>query len=289
MTSASSTPSPKPASRRVSRWGEGPFWHENVLWYVDIEGHGLIRFDPSCGTEQVWNMGERIGFARPRAQGGLVWGGDKGLYLFDPAIGASQQLPDTAPESPEHRYNDAGTSPDGLLFAGTISLRKQSGSANLYRLDAGRKRSLVYPGVTNSNGIGWSPDGTRCFYIDTPTQQVLRFDYAEGILSKPRPFIDTRFTDASPDGLCVDRDGHLWIAFCHGGCVIRFDGHDGRQLCRIDFPCVETTACCFGGQKYEDLYVTTGLHKTLQEDLAGRLFVVEGLGTGGLPLSCFAG
>lgn len=269
---------------RRSRWGEGPFWHRDALWYVDIEGHSLLRFDPATGAEQLWNLGQRIGFARPLTDGGLIWGGDHGLYRFDPASGASTLLPGTEPESPDHRYNDAGVSPDGILFAGTISLRKQTGSANLYRIDSEGRRTVAHPGVTNSNGIAWSPDGAHCHYIDTPTRRVLRFAYRDRQLVEPEVFIETNFIDASPDGLSIDADGHLWIAFCHGGCVIRFDAHTGEPLLRVNVHCLETTACAFGGPELRDLYITTGVHATLEEEHAGQLFVLPGLDTPGLEI-----
>ena len=49
---------------------------------------------------------------------------------------------------------------------------------------------------------------------------------------------------------------------------------------KIDFPCVETTACTFGGDKLERLFVTTGIHKSIEEN-AGSVFVVDGLGAVG--------
>ncbi len=288
MPPGSLPPSPKPASRRVSAWGEGPFWHQGALWHVDIEGHALVCFEPGDGQERAWDLGQRVGFARPLDDGGLIWGGDRGLYRFDPASGRSFLLPGTEPESPDHRYNDAGISPDGYLFAGTISLRKQKGTAHLHRLAPNGSRSIAFAGVTTSNGIGWSPDGRLCYYIDTPRREVLCFDYDGGELRHPRVFLDTApLVDASPDGLCLDAEGHLWIAFCHGGCVVRVHGGTAEPLARMDFPCIETTACCFGGAELDTLYVTTGIPPTAQEALAGRLFAVHGLGVKGLPCAPF--
>jgi len=274
----------EPVSTRVSLWGEGPFWHAAALWYVDINGKALLRFDPASGVETAWNMDQRIGFARPSSDGQLIWGGDRGLYFRDPETECSRLIPGTEPESPDHRYNDAGTAPDGLLFAGTISLKKQSGSANLYRLDAKGQRRIACPGVTNSNGIGWSPDGKTAYYIDTPTRRILSFDYRDGQLLSPKVLADTSFTEASPDGLCVDVEGHLWVAFCHGGCVRRFHGRSGALLATFPLPCVETTACAFGGPSLSDLYITTGRHATRDETLGGRLFVIRDVGVAGMPV-----
>ena len=84
-------------------------------------------------------------------------------------------------------------------------------------------------------------------------------------------------------------NGNLWIAFCHGGCVSCFDPSNGNELHRIALPCLETTACAFGGPDLADLFVTTGVHKTAREEHAGRLFVIRDLKVRGVPASAFGG
>jgi sugar lactone lactonase YvrE len=64
---------------------------------------------------------------------------------------------------------------------------------------------------------------------------------------------------------------------------------DGQLVNKIDFPCVETTACTFGGDRLDRLFVTTGVHKTLEEPNAGSVFVVDGLGVQGLPANPYRG
>ena len=85
------------------------------------------------------------------------------------------------------------------------------------------------------------------------------------------------------DGMTIDSEDRLWIAFCHGGCVSCFDPGTGDELHRISLPCLETTACAFGGPDLTDLFVTTGVHKTAKEEHAGRLFVIRGLKVKGVP------
>ena len=89
--------------------------------------------------------------------------------------------------------------------------------------------------------------------------------------------------------MTIDEAGNLWIAFCHGGCVACFNPTTGAELRRVELPCLETTACAFGGPDLADLYVTTGVHKSVVEEYAGRLFVVRGLGVKGQPANAFAG
>ena len=265
---------------RACAWGEGPVWWRDALWHVDIEDEAIICLDPITGMEEVWNMGQRVGFVLPCLNDQWIWGGDHGLYFFDPSSGDSVPIADPEPDKSDNRFNDAGISPDGRLFAGTIALDKTKGNAALYRLDPDHSLHIAHPNVTNSNGIAWSPDGGVCYYIDTPTREILRFRYyaQSGALTDPHVLIDTDpLLDASPDGMCVDGEGGLWVAFCHGGCVIRFDPDSGRPTRHLELPCRETTSCCFGGPDLRDLYVTTGIPVKNPEPLAGRTFVFRNI------------
>ena len=272
-----------------AKWGEGPIWWRDRLYYVDIEGHRVIRFDPRSGEETGWDVGERVGTVVPREAGGLVIAGDSGFQFLDEESGALTPIADPEPDKPDNRFNDGKCSPDGRFFAGTISLVKKTGDARLYRLDHDLSVHEVFGPVTNSNGIVWSADGRSVYYIDTPRKEVLAFDYREGQLGSLRSVVDTSHIDASPDGMTIDAEGNLWIAFCHGACVACFSPVSGEELRRVELPCLETTACAFGGAGLDQLFVTTGVHKTEVEEHAGRLFVVRGLGVRGLQASGFAG
>ncbi len=212
-----------------STWGEGPVWWKGALYYVDIEGHLVHRYSPETGEESSWKVGQRVGTVVPRENGGLIIAGDNGMLFLDPASGDLAPIADPEPEKPDNRFNDGKCSPDGRLFAGTISLVKKEGDAKLYRLDPDLTLHEAYGPVTNSNGIVWSADGGTCFYIDTPSKEVKAFDYSEGELSNMRVVVSTKHHEASPDGMTIDADGNLWIAFCHGACVACFDPRSGEE------------------------------------------------------------
>lgn len=274
-----------------AKWGEGPLWWAGVLYYVDIEGHRVLRYDPATGSEDSWDLGQRVGTVVPRAGGGLLIAGDSGFSFLDEASGVVTPIADPEREKSDNRFNDGKCSPDGRFFAGTISLVKKEGDAALYRLDPDGTVSEAFGGVTNSNGIVWSADGGTVYYIDTPRRAVLAFDYEadSGALSRERvAFSTAEAVDASPDGMAIDAEGHLWIAFCHGSCVVCFDP-GGVELRRVELPCREVTAVAFGGENLEDLYVTTGVPADEIEPEAGRLFVVRGLGVRGVPANAYAG
>ena len=279
---------------RVSKWGEGPIWWENHLHYVDIEGHKLVRLNPETGEEQSWAIGERIGTVVPRAAGGYLYAGDFGISEFDPLTGLKTSLADPEAEKrPDNRFNDGKCDPAGRFWAGTISLVKKTGDAKLYSFDSQNGLQVKVPEVTNSNGICWSADAKTMYYIDTPLQQIRAYDYdqASGEISNARVVVDTKALgyDSSPDGMTIDADDKLWVAFCHGGCVVRFDPQSGEKLQQVDLPCVETTACAFGGPNLDRLFVTTGIHKTKEEADAGKIFVIDGLGVKGLAAFAYQG
>ncbi len=279
----------EPVGNSCSQWGEGPIWWRDALYFVDIEGHLVHRFDPADGGEKSWDVGQRVGTVVPRESGGLVIAGDHGLFFLDEESGQLTAIADPEADKPDNRFNDGKCSPDGRFFAGTISLVRKTGDARLYRLDPDLTLHEAFGPVTTSNGIVWSADGKTVFYIDTPRREVLAFDYEAGHLRNLRGVVSTAHLDASPDGMAMDADGNLWIAFCHGGCVACFDPETGAELRRVELPCLETTACAFGGPDLADLYVTTGVHKSVAEEHAGRLFVIRGLGVRGLPANAFAG
>jgi len=279
------------AGNYISKWGEGPVWYNDKLLYVDINGCAVIIYDPNDQSEKVLPLSQRVGTVVMRNNGHLLIAGDHGFFYLDSETGVTTAIADPEPELPDNRFNDGKCSPDGRFFAGTISLTKKPGTAKLYRLDPDGSLHTAYSPVTNSNGIVWSVTGDHCYYMDTPSKEIKRFEYQPqtGELSNMAVAFNTQQYAASPDGMTIDSEGHLWIAFCHGGCVTQFDPNSGKELQQISIPCRETTACAFGGPDLSELYITTGIPGDDPELLAGRLFVVKGLGVRGVQASKFCG
>ena len=279
---------PELVGTHVSQWGEGPLWHGNRLLYVDIESHKILSFDPVTGKETIWDVGQRVGTVVPRASGGLVWAGDDGFFFLDETTGVSTPIADPEPGITDNRFNDGKCDPAGRLWAGTICLKKQP-DATLYCLHTDLTVEKKFGPVTNSNGIVWSADARTMYYIDTPSKKIRAFDFdnATSAISNERVLWDTSADASSPDGMTIDSEDRLWIAFCHGGKVVCFNPATQQVEQQIDFPCIETTACAFGGADLGDLYVTTGIKPGLTEEHAGRLFVCRP-GAKGVPAFAFA-
>ena len=146
--------------------------------------------------------------------------------------------------------------------------------------------------VSISNGIAWSLDWTKMYYVDSTPRKVYVFDYDEvaGTIANQQVAIDYNeySLTGNPDGMCMDCEGKLWIACFNGGCVVRFDPVTGKKLAQVDVPSRQITSCCFGGPDYSTLYVTSAFHNLPDTELekypkSGSVFAVTGLGVKGFP------
>jgi sugar lactone lactonase YvrE len=159
----------------------------------------------------------------------------------------------------------------------------------VYRLNPDLSVHIVLTGVTVSNGLEWSPDGSRAYYNDTATLQISVFDYdAHSGLTNRRTFAEIR-DGGRPDGLTVDSEGGVWTAIANGGAVQRYRS-DGVLDEVIELPARKVTACTFGGERLDELFITTsreGLGDG-EDPLAGSLFRASP-GVPGLPVREFAG
>ena len=191
--------------------------------------------------------------------------------------------------------NEGGCDPDGRFHCGTMAYAKTPGAANLYRLAPGPdggagEVDVVLTGATTSNGLEWSPDGTRAYYNDTPTRQVAVFDYSreEGLTNR-RVLVDVLDGEGKPDGLTVDAEGGIWVAVISHGQIHRYTP-EGALDEVIEVPVQKTTACTFGGDDLGTLYITTSWENLErgEDPLAGALFAVRP-GVTGLPARPFAG
>ena len=278
--------------------GEGCVWSpvENLLIWVDINGQAVHRFDHHTGQPVgVWHYPDMVGNAVPRAGGGLALGLGPSVALTD-RVGAIETVIELPGEPESNRTNDGAVDPRGRLFQGTLSGTEPGAPvASLYRVDGDGTVRRVLSEVMISNGIGWSPDQTAMYYIDTLTFRVDLFDYDPdtGEIEGRRPFVTFDGSAGGPDGMTVDAEGCLWVAMFGGYQVQRFSP-EGEPLETVATPgSPQTTCCCFGGPDLDTLYITTGRSalagvSTDGEPNAGALFAAE-VDAVGQPTNLFAG
>ena len=276
---------------RVCDHGEGPVWWERwqQLRFVDMFAGVVLTLDGD--RVQRVSVGSRIAAViRPRLGGGAIVAREHDL-----AISNFDDLSDLAgfvsvDSDPGMRCNEGGCDPDGAFWIGTLAYGFTEDAGALYQLDAGSRRPRpVLDGLTISNGLGWSPDGQVMYLNDSGTGTTWAFDYdpIDGVSGR-RVF--SRSDDGVPDGLCVDAEGGVWTARYGGGCVQRY-APSGKLDAVVEVPgASKVTACCFGGDDLDVLYITT-TREDLPDDAepaAGSLYCARP-GVPGLPVMGFAG
>jgi sugar lactone lactonase YvrE len=234
---------------------EGPRWDaaaRRLLW-VDIEGCELHVLE--AGEDRAIGLDAMVGAAAPTSSGTVLVALADRLALVDLA-GDSVRTLVRLPHGPGLRSNDGACDAAGRFWIGTMALDETPGAGALYRYDGRLQR--VLDEVTLSNGIGWTRDDTRMYYIDSPVQRVDLFDFelASGSVDDRRPFVSIDESDGIPDGLTVDDEGGVWVALYGGSCIHRYD-ESGRLDAVLEVPAENVTSCCFGGDDGRSLFVTT--------------------------------
>lgn len=276
--------------------GEAPSWDTDArhLIWVDITNGLVHRFDPGTERDEVFEVGQPVGAAVPTSSGRVALAANNGFLLLDPATGEIDPIVELDDFEPGTGMNDGKCDPAGRFWAGTKDVDGRRPLGSLYRLDADRRLTRALTDVTISNGLGWSLDARTMYYIDSTTYRIDAFDYdvMSGAVSNRRPHIEIPRSWGLPDGMTVDEDGFLWVAFW-GGSAVRRLAPDGRVAAIVRFPVTQVTSCAFGGPDLSDLFVTSARSGVTEaalgkQPLAGGLFRVRP-GVHGLPSAPFAG
>jgi sugar lactone lactonase YvrE len=269
----------------VAYHAEGPVWVDRLHW-VDMLAGDVLSLGPD-GSVGRRHVGSVVAAVRPRASGGFVYGVERGFALDD-GIGTPVR---TLPElwtTDAVRMNEGGCDPDGRFYCGSMAYALTPGAASLFRLDPDGSVAAVMGDLTISNGLEWSPDGRLAYYVDSATGRIDVLDYeGDRGLTHRRPFVTVEA--GAPDGLTVDAEGGIWVAIWGGSAVRRFTP-EGALSEVIELPATQVTACTFGGEDLDELFITTsreGLAAS-EEPAAGALFHVRP-GVAGLPVRRFGG
>ena len=289
--------------------GEGPVWdvETGVLWWLDGTGRrvgnpSIWRLDPKTGRVDNWSLDHDVGALAVRENGKLVLALDQGFYFFDPATGELECIALIEADQPRSRLNDGKADCRGRFIAGGMDDKEELAMCGLWRLDPDLTVTRVEEGIICTNGPCWSPDDKTFYVADTFVDEFWAYDYDidTGTLSNRRIFADTKSVAGVPDGSTVDAEGCLWNAELISGDLVRYDP-DGNVERKIGMPVSNITSVMFGGDKLDEIYVTSmarvkhpAVHDRFHKDVkpqfgAGSLFRITGLGIRGLPEPRFAG
>ncbi|WP_205480782.1 SMP-30/gluconolactonase/LRE family protein [Sphingomonas arenae] len=274
--------------------GEGPVWvvRERALYWVDIKGRKIFRLSED---EQLtsWLAPWRVGSLAPRESGGFIAGTEHGFAHIHPELDHFELMFDPEEDRETNRFNDGKVDRHGRFYAGTMDDEEKEATGAFYRLHTNLTCARVDDGYRVTNGPAFSPDGKLMYANDSALQVTYVFHVApDGTPLAKREF--ARFEDGQgyPDGMTVDAEGCLWIAFWDGWCLRRLSP-DGEIIGEVKVPVARPTSCAFGGSSLDRLYVTSASIGLSEKELetqpnAGGLFLLSP-GVQGIADRPFAG
>jgi len=245
-------------SDHICELGEGPVWdeYEQCILWLDITRGKIHQQNIYTNEYSNFNVGEMIGCIAPRQSGGLIAGLKNGIAFIDVKKKFVQHIinPETGLNN---RFNDGKCDATGRFWVGTMALTEEESKGNLYVMDIDLQVKKKIENVSISNGLAWNADSTIMYYINTPTNYVFAFDFniQTGEIDNQRVVIDLTHEKGYADGMTIDEEGMLWIAFYGGWRVARYDPNTGTLLRQIDLPVENVTCCTFGGKNLNDLFI----------------------------------
>jgi sugar lactone lactonase YvrE len=273
--------------------GECPLWSvaEQKLYWVDISGRAIHRYDPATGADTQWAMPCEPGCIAFARAGGLVAALRDGFYRLDPATGALHKVAEAPYDPAGMRFNDGRCDGTGRFWAGAMLESRATEGASMYCLERGAVREGWGPsrglGVKVSNGLAFALDGRTVFQSDTSNHVIYCFDFdpASGAVANRRVFAraaDDRKAPGyggRPDGAAIDVEGGYWSAQYEGARVLRY-GRDGEVRAMVRVPVRRPTMIAFGGPAMRTLFITSAREGAGEAELAefphsGGLFACE--------------
>lgn len=282
-----------PVAAPLARLGEGPWWDaaSGKLYWVDAEAARLHWLDPASRTSGTITLTAPASALAGAVDGRLILCLGHSLAFLDVRGGTTQAFAEIEADRPETRMNDASCDSRGRLWVGTMAFDARPGAGSLYRVSPDGLVTRILEGVTVSNGLAWSVDDRRMYYVDSAEWRIDTFDFdvRSGSIGRRRPFVEFTAAEGKPDGLTVDSDDHVWVALWEGGCVRRYTPA-GQLDCEVAVPAHRVTNCVFGGDDLRNLYVTSARPRQDSERVtsAGALYECRP-GASGLPASLFGG
>jgi sugar lactone lactonase YvrE len=225
-----------------------------ALWWVDIPSGDLHRLDGD-GRHTIRSVGAPLGAVALRAGAGVVAASGNQMVLLDEQGDVAAE-PIPLEFDAGLRFNDGAVDPAGRMLIGTTSVRAESGRAALYRVDRAGAVDIVLDGLTESNGLGWAPDGRTLYFVDSVEPVIRRYEYGpDGTVRRGHDLVTLAGSAAgSPDGLVVDAEGAVWVALWGGGELRRYSP-DGERVEAWPVPVSQPTCPALGADG--TVYLTT--------------------------------
>ncbi|MFC5191843.1 SMP-30/gluconolactonase/LRE family protein [Algoriphagus aquatilis] len=270
--------------------GEGPLWIARLgcFFWVDIEKGNLHRYHLATEQLEIRHFPHRLAVVLEGQIGKLILGLDRKLVRYDWETEEIEELCEVESDLILNRFNDGKVDPKGRIWIGTLSTLFTEGAGSLYRIGPDLQPKVQLTNLTISNGMAWTADRQTFYFIDTPTKKIqeFAFDPKTGAIEFRRIAVEIPEGLGFPDGMCIDREGMLWVAHYAGSGVYCWDPSTGQLLDKIELPVPHVTSCCFGGENLDLMLITTAQENLPADDLkkfpqSGDVFLVK-LEVGGL-------
>ena len=265
--------------------GEGPVWHapSGKFYFVDVHGCAVHAWSPTTDARQSWKLPERIGWVIPRTDGdGFMAGLQSGFarLWLEPSL---RLEPIGCPHAgqPDVRLNDAKADCHGRIWAGSMNNEDPSRpDGQLTRLDPSGQFEVLERGIHIANGPAIATDGSWMLHTESFRNTIYRYQLTgDGQLAGKTLWRKFTRDEGTPDGMTMDRDGNVWVAFWGGACIRQFTPQ-AQMLRQIDLPALQITSVAFGGEALDLLLVSsarTGMDaaQLAQYPQSGSAFVLQ--------------
>ncbi|MEF3327570.1 SMP-30/gluconolactonase/LRE family protein [Oceanobacillus oncorhynchi] len=275
--------------------GESPSWDSEgqVLYWIDSARGNLYIYDPKNERNRKMEIGEHIGSVAPKNEQEVIMATESGIYLFHLETEKKTFITNPNKHS-ENIFNDGKCDPFGRFWVGTVNgVDAEKFTGELFCLQLDYSIATKIQSVGCSNGITWSPDYQTMYYIDTLAYKIVAFDYDlnTGDINNKRTVVIIPEKFKLPDGMSGDMEGNLWVAHWDAGVICCWDPNNRNLLETIKLPVPRVTSCVFGGEKRNELYVTSARTGLTEKELAshpysGGLFRIN-MDVQGLPTFSF--
>lgn len=236
---------------------EAPRWRRDRLWFTDQHAHTVAWVQPSGAAATVASL--------PDLPGGLGWLPDGTLLVvamtqrrvYRRVADMWQVHADLAKLAAFH-CNDMLVDTAGRAYVGNFGYDLHGGEpprpTELVMVAPDGSARVVARDLTFPNGCVLSADGRQLIVAETFGHRLSQFDVApDGRLRNHRIWAD--LGDATPDGICLDQNGGIWVASPTTDDLRYYDatGDEQRRLSVRGTP----YACMLGGADRRTLFVLT--------------------------------
>ena len=239
-------------------FAEGPRWHDDRLWFSDMATSKVVAVDLEGRAEEIVEV--------PGRPSGLGWLPDGRLLVVSMAERRLMRFEDGAlvehadmSHLVNHDCNDMVVDGRGRAYVGNagFDLREQPPKirpAQIVLVTPDGEARVVDEGVVFPNGSVVTPDGATLIVAETFGRRLTAFRIeADGSLAPGRSFAD--LPDRSPDGICLDAEGAVWVADATGSACVRV--REGGEVTDVIDTGRGCFACMLGGPDRRTLFLLT--------------------------------